>query len=170
MRKGGGKQKGASFEREVCKSLSLWVSGGKQEDAFWRSAMSGGRSTVAAAKGKKLTAQAGDITCIHPVGQRFADRFLIECKHYANLDYIGLLASRGKLLGFWLKLRKDADHYNKHPFMVVRQNRTPTMVCLDTGGQTILALSPLAFTLAAPQHNLLMMDADTFFNICHPLR
>jgi len=47
MRKGGGKAKGASFERDICRRLSLWVSAGKQEDVFWRSAMSGGRSTVA---------------------------------------------------------------------------------------------------------------------------
>jgi hypothetical protein len=53
MRKGGGKQKGSQFERDVCRELSLWVSHGKQEDVYWRSAMSGGRSTVAALKGAR---------------------------------------------------------------------------------------------------------------------
>ena len=54
MRKGGGKAKGSSFERLICKELSLWITGGEHQDVFWRSAMSGGRSTVAMKKGDKL--------------------------------------------------------------------------------------------------------------------
>ena len=46
MRKGGGKEKGSSFERLVCKRMSMWLSKGERDDLFWRSAMSGGRATV----------------------------------------------------------------------------------------------------------------------------
>lgn len=131
MRKGGGKAKGATFEREVCKKLSLWVSGGKQEDVFWRSAMSGGRSTVAARKGKRLAAQAGDISCIHPVGAPFAAKFLIECKHYANLDIPQLVFNAtGKLSEFWGIVCEEADRCEKWPLLIAKQNRYPTIVCM----------------------------------------
>ena len=52
--------------------------------------MSGGRSTVAAAKGKRLAAQAGDISCIHPIGQPFIDQFMVECKSYRDLAIRGV--------------------------------------------------------------------------------
>lgn len=54
--------KGASFEREVAKRLSLWWSGGERDDLVWRTAMSGGRATVRHRQGKKTAGQAGDLT------------------------------------------------------------------------------------------------------------
>lgn len=134
MRKGGGKAKGASFEREICKSLSLWVSKGTQEDVFWRSAMSGGRSTVAHARGKRLAAQAGDISCIHPIGAPFADKFFLECKAYKSLDFVGLLKGRGKLVEFWAEAVFQADRYGKLPLLIAKQNQQPIIACLSDGG------------------------------------
>lgn len=128
------KVKGASFERELCKLLSLWVSNNTQEDVYWRSAISGGRSTVAFAKGKRLAAQAGDISCIHPVGQKFADLFFMEAKFYKDLQYQGLLTNTGHLYKFWLEAQKQAKQYGKHPLLIAKQNRMPVMVCLDVKG------------------------------------
>jgi len=42
MKKGGGKNKGSSFERKICKELSLWWSGGKSDSIFYRTGGSGG--------------------------------------------------------------------------------------------------------------------------------
>lgn len=131
MRRGGGKAKGASFEREVCKQLSLWISQGKNEDVFWRSAMSGGRSTVAARKGKRLAQQAGDISCISPVGQAFIDDFFIECKCYKSLNFEGLITGRGKLVEFWNIAKREAALYGKSPLLIAKQNNQPAIVCLD---------------------------------------
>jgi hypothetical protein len=141
MRKGGGKQKGAAHERYVCVQLSLWLSHGKHEDLLWRSSMSGGRSTLAAAKGKRLTAQAGDISAIHPVGSKLTDKFFIECKNYRDLNFTGLLLKRGKLAEFWLEARKQAVHYQKHPMLIAKQNQQPIIVCLSREGQQELALN-----------------------------
>ena len=129
MRSGGGKQKGASFERSVAKALSLWVTDGKKEDCFWRSAMSGGRSTVHLKKGKKLDQHAGDITATSPEGHLLTDFCIIECKHYRNLRLdMFFIHGKGTLAGFWRKLCKEGSHFKKQPFMVVRQNRIPTLV------------------------------------------
>lgn len=134
MRKGGGKSKGAAFEREVCVKLSLGVSQGKQEDVFWRSAMSGGRSTVSHAKGKRLAAQSGDISCIHPIGAAFAGKFFIECKDYADLNFIGLLKGKGNLVEFWCEAVVQARNYSKLPILIAHQARQPTFVCLSREG------------------------------------
>lgn len=163
MRKGGGKNKGSSFERQICVALSRWVSEGKQDDAFWRSAMSGGRSTVAFAKGKRLAAQAGDISSIHPVGAKLTETFVLECKFYASLDYTGLLTGKGNLAKFWDILRGEGKRYSKLPFLIAKQNRQPTTVCLSSDGARLLGARTNKALLISPPLNILIFDADKFF-------
>lgn len=169
MRKGGGKSKGSAFERLVCTKLSLWVSKGVQEDVFWRSAMSGGRSTVAHAKGKRLAAQAGDLSCIHPIGAPFLDKFFAECKFYADLNYVGLLQGRGKLATFWTEAKMQAARYKKLPLMIAKQNQQPIVVCLSREGLDVLNVR-LKCSLTAPKMNLFVILFDDFLkhaNLSH---
>lgn len=168
MRAGGGKQKGASFEREVCVALSEWLSGGLQQDIFWRSAMSGGRATVAYKKGVSLGAQAGDISCIKSIGMHFISQFAPECKFYADLDYKGLLTGKGKLLAFWAEINQQASRYGKLPFLIARQNRMPTFVCLNRAGMTKLGLHTARCVLISPPHDLYLIEAGKFFKKCKP--
>lgn len=170
MRAGGGKQKGASFEREVCVMLSKWISNDLQEDIFWRSAMSGGRSTVAFKRGKHLASQAGDISCIHPLGTKFIEHFTPECKFYAKLDYEGLLTGKGKLLDFWIEINEQAGRYNKHPFLVCRQNRMTPHVVLDKNGLLELGLTDNQTLLISKLYDLYILDAARFIKICKPYK
>lgn len=103
--------------------------------------MSGGRSTVAAAKGKRLATQCGDISAIHPEGSKLTDKFLIECKAYRDLNFTGLLLKRGKLAEFWLETRKQAVQYKKYPMLIAKQNQQPVIICLSKEGQQELAVS-----------------------------
>lgn len=153
MRKGGGKQKGSAFERTICKELSLWISNGEQKDIFWRSAMSGGRSTVAMKKGDKLSAQAGDISSIHKLGHIFIDIFMVECKSYKTLNFESLVKGTGKLLEFWSKAKDEAARHDKLPILIGKQNNYPIVVCLDAEGVRRLALSSRA-RLWVCGHNL----------------
>lgn len=168
MRPGGGKQKGAQFERDVCVMLSKWVSHGKQEDVFWRSAMSGGRATVGFKTGKKLSSQVGDISCVHPLGHYFIEHFAPECKFYANLDFQGLLTGKGKLLQFWTEINKQASTHNKLPFLVAKQNRLSAVVCLDRCGMQDLGLDDRVTLLVSIPHDLHIIDAENFFKVCRP--
>lgn len=168
MRAGGGKQKGAQFERDVCVMLSRWITNNEREDVFWRSAMSGGRATVGHKSGKSHAAQAGDISCIHPSGHSFISTFAPECKFYANLDYQGLLTGKGKLLTFWDEIQKQAGRYKKRPLMVVRQNRMQPMVCLDIEGRRLLGLMYKNMLLISVRHNLHIIEASKFFKITKP--
>ena len=70
-----GKGKGSSFEREFSRDLSDWWSGGERKDLFWRTAMSGGMSTVTGCKN-----QAGDITAVCGRGARLTEAVSFELK------------------------------------------------------------------------------------------
>jgi hypothetical protein len=121
MSNGKSKAKGSSFEREICKRLSLWVSDGQEQDCFWRSAMSGGRSTVAGRRGVKLNRQAGDITSTSPEGHALTDKFFIECKHVKKLDIHGLITGKGSLWSYWCEAWDQATTYNKAPLLIAKQ-------------------------------------------------
>lgn len=161
VRKGGGKIKGAEFEREICKALSLWLSNGAAEDVLWRSAMSGGRATVARLKGKRLATQAGDISCINPIGHRFAAEFMIECKFYKDLQWHGLLANKGKLLEFWKVAKEEATRYSKQPLLIAKQNKMPIYACMTKKGTKMLGLETKC-SMILPLTNLYVVLFDDF--------
>lgn len=142
------KAKGTGYERVICKRLSLWVSEGANEDLYWRSAMSGGRATVAGKRGKSLARQAGDITATAPEGHSLTDFFYIECKAYRNLglDRFQWLG-QGTLAKFWKDTKKQAALHRRHPMMIVKQNGFPSLVILAHWTQ----VEPRA-TFAMPAH------------------
>src|SRR3990167_9949174 len=122
MRDGGGKQKGSNFEREICKKLSLWISHGGRDDIFWRSAMSGGRTTVGLKKGIKRTSQAGDISSIDPIGNKLTDKYVVECKFYKNMQLQSMLFGKPKensIYEFWITLNNQAKKAGKYPLLII---------------------------------------------------
>lgn len=131
MRSGGSKAKGSSFERLICKELSLWLSEDKRQDLFWRSSMSGGRATVALQQGITLSSQAGDITAIHSSGQAFIEKFYVECKSYKTLNIPNLITgSGGNFIKFWTEADSEAKKYNKLAFFIAKQNNFPILLCM----------------------------------------
>ena len=167
MRRGGGKSKGANFEREICRRLSLWLSDGTQEDALWRSSMSGGRSTVAFKRGKRMAAQAGDISAVHEVGIPLISKFLIECKSYKDLNFIGLLKSKGKLVEFWKEVKLQANRYGKEPMLIAKQNQQPVIIALSVLGSGALKLSSSPI-ISAPYIGMQIYLFDYFLSEATP--
>jgi hypothetical protein len=115
----------------VCKHLSLWVTGGKKEDVFWRSAMSGGRATVGGRKGKDLARQAGDITSVAPEGHLLTDDYYIECKFYRDLRLDAFLLGKGPLAKMWKTALTEAKRYKRSAMLIARQNNTPTLMLVQ---------------------------------------
>jgi hypothetical protein len=72
--------KGSAFERDICRRLSLWFSGGKRDDVYWRTSTSGGRATCRAKKGKSTFGQYGDICATHPKGAPLTRVIAFELK------------------------------------------------------------------------------------------
>lgn len=136
MKSGGGKNKGTSFERKVCKELSKFANPDAKEDLFWRSAISGGRSTIQMKKGLKNIKQSGDITCIDERGAwLIPELFICECKFYKNLDIVSSIVNRkGKLYTFWKQISKLAKKLDRYPMLIAKQNRLPTLFITNGRG------------------------------------
>jgi len=81
--------KGANFEREICKRLSLWWTRDERDDVFWRSSQSGGRATVRFRKGKKTAGSYGDICALDPIGEPLLKIFTVELKRGEYVKHPG---------------------------------------------------------------------------------
>jgi hypothetical protein len=141
----GSKRKGSSFERSICTSLSLWISGGKHDDLLWRSAMSGGRGTR-----RELTRGAqqvsGDICAVAPGGHVLTNWWHIEAKHVKAMNLTSFaLKGSGWMATEWKRCKRQAVSHHKLPMMIVRQNLMPEITLL----QYYLYYEPL---LTIPQH------------------
>ena len=78
-------QKGASFERQICATLSRWWTNGQRDDVFYRSSNSGGRAKTRSRQGKGTFGQYGDVQATDPIGQPLMDLCVIELKRgYSN--------------------------------------------------------------------------------------
>lgn len=161
------KQKGAAFEREVCTKLSLWVTDGTQHDLFWRSAMSGGRATVAYRRGIKLQKQAGDIVATDRAGNDLLDLFIIECKFYKDLAVEQFIYQTmdDSVWGWWLKLINEARKYKKAPIMIAKQNRRKILMITNSVGFGLLGLTHKdGCVLASIQPNTNIIDFEQFLD------
>lgn len=125
-------RKGSSFEREIAKKLSLWLSDNTRDDLLWRTAMSGGRATLHRQQGKSAVAQAGDLCSIDEASWWFTQKFFIETKHLKDLNLTSfVLRGQGPLAAHLKKASEEAMAEDKALFFVVRQNRFPTALILE---------------------------------------
>lgn len=127
------KAKGGAFERKICKQLSLWVSKGKQDDLFWRSAMSGGRATLGIQKGIVRKGQMGDVSAISKLGQVLIREFVIELKHVKNMNVESgiLYGTKAGLRTYWAKLLEECNAAYKYPMLIGRSNNRPVLLITD---------------------------------------
>ena len=84
--------KGGNFEREICKQLGLWWTGGERDDVFWRTAGSGAMATSRRKTGKSAFGQYGDIQATDPQGQPLMDACSLELKvGYGSYSFLDML-------------------------------------------------------------------------------
>lgn len=153
------KEKGGKFERKVCTELSLWVTHGEKKDLFWRSAMSGGRATVALAGGDVLRV-CGDICAVNPEGAALVERFYIECKHLKSIEFTAILKRRGKLLSVWQHTKTQASKYDRSPMLIIRQNLLPTLMCLQKPTRKALICDVPQYRLAIHDYKTMLQKVD----------
>lgn len=133
MKPGGGKKKGSQFEREVCKALSMWISRNTKSDLFWRSAISGGRATVAHKKGTDLARQAGDITATAEEGYPFIELFFVECKRVSTLGITNFVYNRScPIRTFWTIACQQALRHNRAPMVIAQEDRGEIIVLMQS--------------------------------------
>lgn len=130
----GPKQKGAVWEIAVCRLLALWVSEGKRDDLYWRSAMSGGRATKRFDVLGARQHVSGDICAVDPLGASLTDHYHIECKHLASLDLTALfLRDKGSLATAWTRCIKQAVDHGKQPMLIAKQNLYQPVIVVPIG-------------------------------------
>lgn len=136
-RPGRGAAKGAAFEREIAKRMSLWISDGASKDLLWRSAGSGGRSTQRRKQtGKGIEYHASDIAPLHPDAAPFVDAFTLECKNYASLDLHQLfyMPQESTMAKWWAQACRDAASVDRIPLMVCKELRYPPLFVFPVKG------------------------------------
>lgn len=136
MKKGGGKDKGSSFEREIARKLSLWWTDGVRDDVFYRSQSSGARFTNRAKSKKDTAYQSGDITFSDPIGEPLCKKFSFELKTgYGTWDLLEMIDSHNKqpmLIAFWDQCKEDATKSGKEPILIFKRNRKVPCICFST--------------------------------------
>jgi hypothetical protein len=127
--------KGADFERDISRTLSLWWSHGERDDIFWRTSMSGGRATVRRKAGKATAYQAGDITSTDPVGAPLIKATVIELKRgYARWCVLDLLDAKSPtktvLGGFLSQVEEELKQAGIRNFLLIckRDGRSPFVI------------------------------------------
>jgi hypothetical protein len=132
MKTGAGAVKGAKWERYVCKRLSLWLTAGKRDDCFWRTAMSGGRATFQLRKEIVNQAQAGDMQAITAEGLALTEHYIFEHKHRHDLNFPAFLTHTGGLLtNYWRSTQQVAARLGKKPVLIAKQDRYPALVLTE---------------------------------------
>lgn len=131
------KQKGSSFERDICKKLSLWWTNDKRDDVLWRSASSGGRSTQRSKKGKSTANSAGDISALDPIAQNLLDCFSFELKSgYDKTESLSLLdtpdSNNPPMLVKWIQQAEESKQMagSKSWVIIFRRTRRLPVVIL----------------------------------------
>lgn len=160
MRPGGGHAKGAEWERQVGKQLSMWLTAGERPDIFSRNVLSGGAFTIAASKGLQSSRLSGDLMAAHPEAFKFLSKFMVECKHLQTLGIEGFLfdMTNSSPLGQIIMYAAGQAAQAKVDYMIIaKQNRRLPIIITDgsVGKLILLSIEKSARTRLAPPHHVL---------------
>lgn len=102
--------KGSSFERSICRQLSLWCSNGKRDDIYWRTAGSGGMARRRGRDGRQTRNQHGDILAVDAIGAPLLDIFTVELKRgYQRLSLADMLDTPSRILENEVRIKKREE-------------------------------------------------------------
>lgn len=168
MRKGGGKPKGNSFENKMAKEMSRWITKGQRFDVFDRNPSSGAKATMHKKTGGHYANQTGDIVSLDDDGYALMKHFVLECKHYKEINIPGYLYStKGGIPGWWKKVKMEAFGVDREPMLLMKQNNRPILLGLTFEGIEILHLER-HIALSYPLADLHILQFNTFMNHADP--
>jgi hypothetical protein len=122
------KAKGNNFERDISEKLSLWLTKGEEKRGCWRSDTSGAAATIWAKKNQEaryVLANSGDIKQIadkglYPELDKFFQTFVVECKHYKEID---IYPPFNKVLTTWFdQLIREKEATGKWASLIFKAN------------------------------------------------
>ena len=168
MKRGGGSAKGSSFEREICKRLSLWWTEGERDDVFWRTAGSGGRATNRLKQGKGTSGAYGDLTFTDPIGADLFRVFCFELKRgYGDWDVLSLIdrpPTKHPCVTekFWKQARRScADAGALYPMVIFRRDKKVS--CVMSSRAVLTRLSAYVGFYRGPIIQIVIGGEDSVF-------
>lgn len=121
----GKSAKGGEYERQICRELSAWWTGGRRSDVFWRVPGSGGRATVRGRRGQQTYGQYGDIEATHAKARPFLRMFTTELKRgYTKFSPFDLI-DRGHHMavqqfeGWVIQAMEGAEYAKSQSWMII---------------------------------------------------
>jgi len=125
-----GKSKGSQFERDISRSLTVWLTGQAKPYAFWRSPASGGLATIS-----ELNQDlGGDIIGLTEEAKEICSIISIELKtgypktsfwqHFKNIKNFNIKV-------FWRQCVEDAERASKLPMLIYRKKGNKPIVGVD---------------------------------------
>ena len=168
------KAKGSGFERDIGYKLSLWLSGGTRKDLICRTVGSGAQFTSANVRGTTAGIP-GDLRSQAVEADKFFQSIVLECKFWADLEFLRFLDRQGELYTAMQKVKSEADSLKKWFWLICRQNRRYDILLMPVEAMSRCAYdscnnlipSPLSF------HNLFdglvyMYKLDDFIKAISP--
>ncbi len=140
MKKGGGKEKGSSFERFISREFDTWWR--VPPGTFWRTTNSGG------------WIEPGDIAPRLRKGQEeIWWPFVVECKFYKSFDILSTLNRGSSIFWTWWKqvLREQIDS-SKVGFLIFKKNYGPIYCAIDNDKLLL-------------NENKIILDSSEFYNV-----
>lgn len=168
-----GKRKGSSWERDVCKRLSIWLTGKEKPVVFWRSPSSGGLGTIKTAE--NVT---GDIISISDVSKWVCQKFSIECKNgYPSADLFKHFkkVKNDEIEQFWTQCIRDSQTENKYGILVFKKKGNQPIIGIEKSVYDQLIEMSLNLNKYLVLHYdndlppLVLMDFEDFLNKVNPL-
>lgn len=151
-----GHAKGAEFEREIGRTLSMWITLNQRSNLFTRNVLSGGAHTRTVKLGIEEANIPGDIAAANPLAYEFLSHFSIECKFYKDLHldvFLMDMAGTSFLTKVIALARKQATAAGLYWMVIAKQNRTEPIVFMDYRIGKI-AIAGARFQNAFKYHNL----------------
>ena len=171
MKRGGGKQKGSSFERYTAKFLTRWLTGKDRPYAFYRQPASGGIFTIFEECGD----MSGDIRAMLPIAIPMMQKISVECKNgYPHTNFHQHLKhTKGfQIKKFWIQCLSDATKSSKYPMLIFKKQGLNAIVGIDCKLRIILKEQiklPESLTLRFDDlTSVTFYDMIEFFNIVTP--
>jgi len=164
--------KGADFERDIAKFLTLWLTGQKKEYYFWRSPGSGSIATVTMTN----PGLNGDIIPLKNEAKFLLNNCVIECKNgypRASIDKHLKGNKNDQLLDFWAQVDNDATKTDKYPILIYRKKGFNYWIGINSDFNTLffkylIDLKHIAIHWTVSIDDMYIYDMNEFFNNITP--
>jgi hypothetical protein len=161
--------KGSEFERQICKKLSIWLTGKEKPYQFWRVPLSGGLATI----DEENCDLSGDIRALTKEGEFLTSIFSIELKTgYPKTNFHQHLKGikNFSIEQFWKQTLCAAKKSNRNPMLIYRKKGMNIIIGItkDIDLKLNLQLRKLMISFCNDIPDIIFYDFDDFFDNVKP--